>query len=316
MAKPEFTLKFVKEMIDLHRFGERLNHLPVFALDIETSEWWNRHQERIALIQFAYRSEGKIRVVIVDALADIDIELLRPPLENESIVKVVHNASFDVVRLAKHYDFKTAPVFDTMAAARRNGERKYSLQAQAETHLHLHLDKTLRNRDWSVRPLDIRQLHYAALDAYATLLLYENQTKRRLHSDYRLKPPVEINQNFLPLEESLMVAPDSQPAPVQLPPPTDETALPKEAVAVLGVIAELPNRYHPAGLAASVGNGRIGLAGWIIDQRLGKNAEPDEESIKLAIAALCEKNLIRITESQRMEATEAGMRVWKESKNN
>lgn len=96
------------------------------------------------------------------------------------------------------------------------------------------------SKDWSVRPLDVRQLHYAALDAYAMLLLYENQTKRGLHGDYRLKPPVEANQSVLPLEESPTITPEKRPASVQSSLLADETVLTKEAVAVLGIVVELP----------------------------------------------------------------------------
>ena len=86
--------------------------------------------------------------------------------------------------------------------------------------------------------------------------------------------------------------------------------LPEEATAILGIVAELPSRYSPDGLAASVGRTRVGLAGWIIDRRLGADAEPDEETVKLAISDLCERELIRITDSRRMEATEAGAELW------
>ena len=170
MPKPEFSLKFVKDSDDLQRLSDRLISVPVFAFDIETVDWWNRHQERIALIQIAYRIEGKIRVAIVDALADFSLEPLRQPLEQPSVLKIIHNAGFDAVRLDKHYKFSAAPVFDTMAAARKSGERKYSLKAQAEIHLGLRLDKSVQGSDWSRRPLDVRQLHYAALDPYACLL--------------------------------------------------------------------------------------------------------------------------------------------------
>jgi hypothetical protein len=68
----------------------------------------------------------------------------------------------------------------------------------------------------------------------------------------------------------------------------------------------------------SVGNERVGLAGWIIDQRLGTDAEPDEETdeetVKLAIKNLREKNLIRITETRRLEATDAGSQLWQSLK--
>ncbi|MGI8494254.1 MAG: hypothetical protein ACR2L1_02930 [Pyrinomonadaceae bacterium] len=159
-----------------------------------------RHRERIALIQIAFRTEKGIKVFIIDALASFDPEPLRLPLEKSAVVKIIHNAAFDAARLNKHYNFSLTPVFDTMLAARRSGERKYSLKAQAETHLSLRLDKSARTSDCSRRPLDNRQLYYAALDAFATLLLYENQMERRISSVYRLKPTAVSAQNLLPLD--------------------------------------------------------------------------------------------------------------------
>lgn len=303
MPKPEFSLKFIKDADNLLRLSERLLSLPAFALDIETVDWWNRHHERIALIQIAYRAADKIRVVIIDALADFSLEPLRLPLEQSSTLKIIHNAGFDAVRLNKHYKFNVAPVFDTMAAARRSGERKYSLKAQAEIHLGLRLDKSAQSSDWSRRPLDVRQLHYAALDPYAALLLYENQAKRGLTGDYRLKLPIGSVQNLLPLND----------APAEIPLTKEslpKIELPEVAAALLGIIAELPSRYSPDGLAVSVGAERVGLAGWIIDNRLGRDAEPDEETVKLAIASLCERGLVGITETRRLKATEMGAQLW------
>jgi hypothetical protein len=315
MTKPDFTLKFIKTSEDLRLLSERLLTLSAFALDLETSEWWNRHRERIALVQFAYRADDKIRVVILDALAELDLEPLRLPLEDTGIIKIIHNASFDAVRLQTHYNFQTAPVFDTMSAARRNGERKYSLAAQAQVHLNLRLDKSMQNSDWSRRPLDVRQLHYAAHDPCAALLLYEHQVRRGLTGEYLLRLPAPSKQNLLPLDEMPLAAPPvAAKAATDAPPrkpPFIKTNLTEEMIAILGIIAELPTRYSPDGLAASVGTMRVGLAGWIIDERLGVNAEPDEETVKLAIAELCENKLIEITATRRLQATEDGAEVWR-----
>lgn len=86
------------------------------------------------------------------------------------------------------------------------------------------------------------------------------------------------------------------------------------AIALLGIITELPTRYHPDGLAASVGSERIGLAGWIVDRILGTDADLDEESAKLGIADLCERNLVRITATRRLEATKGGEHLWHQLK--
>ena len=316
MPKPDFTLKFIKNAGELERLSDVLAALPAFALDIETTDWWNRHRERIALIQIAFRAEGRIKVFIIDALAGFDPEPLRLPLENSSVVKIIHNAAFDATRLSKHYNFRLAPVFDTMLAARRSGERKYSLKAQAETHLALPMDKTAQTSDWSRRPLHNRQLYYAAFDAFATLLLYENQLARGISGDYHLKPPANSTQNLLPLDD---LPADSLPAEMEVPTAADQkftdnsspnSNLSDVAIAILGIITELPTRYSPDALAASVGAERVGLAGWIIDRRLGKEAEPDEEEIKMAINSLCERKLVGITDSRRLKSTVAGEKLW------
>ena len=317
MPKPDFTLKIIKDAGELRRLSDLLVTLPAFALDIETTEWWNRHRERIALIQIALRTEEKIKVFIIDALARFDPEPLRLPLEKSLAVKIIHNASFDAARLNKHYNFSLAPVFDTMIAARRSGERKYSLKAQAETHLAIRLDKSAQTSDWSRRPLDNRQLYYAAHDAFATLLLYENQLERGISGDYRLKPPAVSTQNRLPLDDS---PPDKLPAGLETSTAADpllaENSSPKSnlsdvAIALLGIITELPTRYSPDALAASLGAERVGLAGWIIDRRLGTDAEPDGEEVKMAINSLCERKLVRITETRRLESTATGERLWR-----
>lgn len=320
MPKPDFTLKIIKDVGQLQRLSDVLATLPAFALDIETTEWWNRHRERIALIQIAFRVKERIKVFIIDALVDFDPEPLRLPLEKSFAVKIIHNAAFDAARLNKHYDFSLAPIFDTMLAARRSGEKKYSLKAQAENHLALRLDKSAQNSDWSRRPLDNRQVYYAALDPFAALLLYENQLERGISGAYRLKPPAVSTQNLLPLDNS---PPDKLPAEVETSTAVDplfaenhssKSELSEVAIALLGIITELPTRYSPDALAASTGSGRVGLAGWIIDRRLGNDAEPDEEEVKMAINSLCERELIRITETRRLESTAAGERLWRTKK--
>lgn len=323
MPQPDFTIRLVRDSEELRRLSGILEALPCFALDIETINWWNRWRERVALVQIAFRQVGRIRVAVIDALADLDLQLLRSGFEQPSALKIIHNAAFDAVRLNEHYGFNVSPVFDTMIAARRSGERKYSLKAQVEIHLGgLRLDKSARTSDWSRRPLGAKQLDYAALDAVATLLLYENQTARNLGGDYRLKPPTVSAQKALPLEVTA-TSPVEQPvadsfsSSLLIDTSTSASGessaqiqLTDEAATMPSIVAELPTRYNPDGLAASVGEERAGLAGWIIDRRLGENAEPDEETVRLAIADLCQRQLIRITKTRRLAATEEGARLW------
>ena len=228
--------------------------------------------------------------------------------------KVIHHAVFDATRLASHFRFKVAPIYDTMVAARRSGERRYSLQAQAEIYLNLRLDKAAQRSDWSRRPLDAKQIYYAALDAFSTLLLYENQTERKLNGAFQLKDTTPSRQATLPLtdiSESQISSKNSDVKSADKGKSSRlETDLSVPSIALLGIIAELPTRYHPDGLAASVGSERVGLAGWIVDRIIGTDTDLDEESAKLGIADLCERNLIKMTETRRLEATTEGSRLW------
>lgn len=329
---PDYSIELIKDQPRLERLIDRLTRTSVMALDIETINWWNRRQEQIALIQIAFRFEDKTKVALVDALAKLDLTPLRVPLELATVTKAIHNAVFDASRLALHYRFKVAPVHDTMAAARRSGEKNYSLKAQAERHLDLRLDKAAQISDWSRRPLTNHQIHYAALDAVATLLLYENQIKRKLHHTFQLKGTNSSQEKTLLLPFSDL--PDAATAALadntSIEKEVEETTvksvseaedspvkgdLPLSSLALLGIITELSGRYHPDQLAVSVGSDeRVGLAGWIVDRTLGRDTDLDEETTRLAIIDLCERRLASINQTRKLEATEEGSRIWRQAK--
>jgi hypothetical protein len=309
-------VELISDQAALAALAGKINSAPALALDIETINWWDREAERVALLQLAYREGGQPRVAVVDALAQVDLEPLRQPLELSAATKAIHNAVYDAVRLARHFRIHTSPIHDTMLAARRGGERRCSLQAQAEAHLGVQLDKGEQRGDWSRRPLSQEQLRYAALDAACTLLLYEHQLGRGLRGDYELRDRAAQQQKPLPLRD----APKLTLAREEAEEPAAETnaealaaaGLSAAALALLGIVTELAGRYGPEHLAASVGSERVGLAGWIIDRVLGAAADIDEGSARLEIAALCERGLARLTATRRLEATPAGARLWQE----
>ena len=310
MNADSYQVTYVKDARRLDDLAGALSAPSAVALDIETASWWDRRAERVSLIQLAYRDAGRMRVAVVDALAGLEVGALRPALESAAMVKAVHNASFDVPRLALHLGLRVSPVHDTMLAARRGGERGCSLKAQAERHLGLALDKGARQSDWGARPLDPRQVAYAALDAAATLLLYEHQTGRGLKAEYRPRAPASEAQAGLPLSDAPVVERgDSAPTLTANAPPTAR-GLEGIPLALLGVIAELPSRYGPERLAASAGEDRVGLAGWVIDRVLGADAEVDEDAAREAIASLCSLGLVRLTPERRLEASAEGREAW------
>lgn len=333
----DHKVEYIGTQASLAALLEKLQAAPVLALDIETINWWDRAAERVALVQLAFREagreDGQIQVAVIDALAGLDLNLLRMPLELSLQIKAIHNAAYDAVRLARHFRIFTSPIHDTMLAARRGKEKKCSLQAQVAAHLGLLLDKTEQRGDWSRRPLSAQQLDYAALDATCTLLLYEKQIKRGLRGDYEVPRRIETppaRQSELPLAElppaelplaqpssgggSLRIPALSQDQVARESEPPASSQLDPSELALLGIVSELGGRYSPEQLAASVGSERIGVAGWIVDGLIGVDADIDEESAQLTIAALCESGLLQLSLSRRLEATPDGRECWQRDK--
>jgi 3'-5' exonuclease len=306
----DYSIVYINDRRRLGALCERLGEAPALALDIETACWWDRQAERVSLIQLAYREGGRLRVAVVDALAEFDPAVLRRPLGSAGPTKAIHNAAYDAVRLERHFNIRPTPIHDTMLAARRVGERPYSLKAQAESHLGLRLDKGAQQSDWGARPLNPRQLGYAALDAAATLLLYEHQMVRGLRGDYRPRGGAREGQGALPLDAAPPGGSQAEALTAAVDPLPERDALSETSLALLGIIAELPSRYGPEQLAASVGEDRVGLAGWIIDGVLGEEADVDEETARSEIAGLCERGLVRVTPTRRLEASAEGKGVW------
>lgn len=307
----EHTVEFIQTQPQLAELADRAAQVRALALDIETTNWWDREAEKVALVQLAFRENDHTHVAIIDTLAKVELEPLRHPLELSLATKAIHNASYDAVRLLRHYHISTSPIHDTMLAARRSGDKKCSLKAQAEAYLGLSLDKTEQRSDWSRRPLSNEQLHYASLDAACTLLLYEQQLERGLRGDFELRERASLRQPTLPLPAPILTDQIELPASTR---PNVEVDLEAASLALLGIIAELGGRYSPEHLAVSVGSERVGLAGWIIDRTLGAEADIDEASAKQAIAALCEQQLARLSLTRRLEATTQGLQHWQARK--
>ena len=261
------------------------------AIDIETSNWWNRDEERISIIQIGFRDSDLIRVAICDPQAALNPERLRGLLELGMQTKVMHNASYDAVRIERHYGIRTSPVHDTMLAARRAGEKGCSLKALAARHLGLTVDKTEQRSDWSRRPLTPEQLRYAALDVILTLQLYELQAARGLAGDYQLRtvrtqtPVIRTTTGNDSTLEMVGDSPSGSPL----------------AVAIIQIVIRFPRRYGVRQLVTSISDDRSGIAGWIADQSLGAGTPIDSQTVTREIESLLRADLLRLDQNGRLE---------------
>ncbi|MBL8202585.1 MAG: hypothetical protein JNM09_00045 [Blastocatellia bacterium] len=264
----------------------QLRRQGICALDIEMASWRVPSKEWISLVQLAWRNEGdQIEVAVLDGKEETTRENLRPILGDPSISIVVHNATYDINKLQKHWGLLTASAFCTMSAARKAGEKKYSLQALASKFLSIELDKTEQSSSFSQRPLRPEQIAYAARDAACTLRLWEYQQTVGWRSSYQAKLSSAIPQAT---SETKISTPSAPAAMISAP--LDVSSL---AAAICDIIAFMPGKFSPERLVVNITNERSGYLGFVLDSKLG-DIVPDEKEVLETLQQLEQSQEIRV----------------------
>jgi ATP-dependent Lhr-like helicase len=157
---PRYPMCWVDEAESLFRACADLACERVLGLDVETALDFGT----CCLIQVA--APG--RTYVLDALALRDLAPLADILGNPATTKVIHNARFERRVLAK-LGFAIEGVFDTLTASRAKHGREapggHALSVVVHRELGHYLDKGQQVSNWARRPLDRKQLLYAAADA-------------------------------------------------------------------------------------------------------------------------------------------------------
>lgn len=161
------------------------------AVDTETTGL-QPHQAKLRLIQLAADDS---HCFIVDMYFWRSVEALGPLARlfaDPNVVKVAHNAKFEVKflthHLLRHHHGLTAESFfctqlaSTIVSAGEIKE-KHSLAATVERYLNEVLDKTQQLSDWNAPVLSDEQLRYAAMDVYVLLPLYRKLCEAILQQD-------------------------------------------------------------------------------------------------------------------------------------
>ncbi len=150
------------------------------VLDTEF-ERTNTFFAKAGLIQI---SDGE-QIYLIDPLKINDLAVLKPLLENEQVIIVMHSMSEDVDLLTHVCDAKLNAIFDTQVAAAYLG---YGLslgyQRLVQAVLGLELDKSETRSDWLERPLSNEQLQYAAGDVFYLVRVYEKLKKELVLANY------------------------------------------------------------------------------------------------------------------------------------
>lgn len=154
--------------LDTEFVWTRTYHARLGLVQIAPSGAFDRSRlpmEPPSLIPFVPASEEERGALLLDPLA-ADPAPIRDALEDDSCVKLLHDATQDIQHLCRWTGCR-APrsVFDTRVAAGFCGlPATLSLAALVEETLGIHLAKTETLTDWLRRPLSPQQLTYAAQD--------------------------------------------------------------------------------------------------------------------------------------------------------
>ena len=145
------------------------------AVDTESNPLF-AYQEKLCLVQI---STDK-RDYLIDPLAGVDLALLAPVFADPGIVKIFHDAEFDLLMLRRVHPFEMSSLFDTRVAAAALGLNRLGLAAMLDEYFGVTVDKRYQRSDWGRRPLTDGQLEYACLDT-RYLVRMADELRAQLH---------------------------------------------------------------------------------------------------------------------------------------
>jgi ATP-dependent Lhr-like helicase len=163
---PQRTITWVRDDASLATACLELRRQAFVALDVETT----LHDQTLCLVQLGTPAGN----LLVDPHAIDDLGPLAELLADRSVLKIIHNASFEARVLGRH-GITIENVYDTLKVSRAQRGKQaagHSLAAVCKRELAVELDKGPQVSDWRRRPLSKAQEQYAALDVEVLVDLY------------------------------------------------------------------------------------------------------------------------------------------------
>lgn len=143
----------------LEKLVDHLRRQPAISVDLEADSMYH-FQEKVCLIQTATTHMN----AVIDPLLLRDLSALKSVFADPTIKKIFHGADYDVRSLYRDFQIDIRNLFDTQVACKFIGIKATGLEAVLLDHFGVHLDKKYQRKDWSIRPLPVEMLAYAAGD--------------------------------------------------------------------------------------------------------------------------------------------------------
>lgn len=169
----------------------------VLGIDTECENNLHYFGTFISIIQVS----SKERNWIVDVLKLQQIEPVLSMLEDPGIVKIFHDASFDLMILYHQFRCRPQNIFDTQIAAQFLAKRELGLGALLAEYFGAKKESQFQMIDWTRRPLSKDMLAYAVGDTkylirLREILSDELKSKNRIHW---------VDEEFKAIEEKGLV---------------------------------------------------------------------------------------------------------------
>ena len=164
----EYAILYVDTNEKLQNLCESIKDAPLLILDTEFIRE-KTYRAKLCLIQIATDDI----VACVDPIALDDISPLMAIIHDNNKIKVLHSARQDYEIFYDLDNKLPAPLFDTQLAASLLGYgEQVGYGALVSKVLGVQLDKAHTRTDWSRRPLNQAQIHYASDDVFYLRQLY------------------------------------------------------------------------------------------------------------------------------------------------
>lgn len=169
-----------------------------FGLDTETKSL-DPHTGKLRLVQISDFLD-KIGVFDTWKIGKAGCKALAEFISNPEILKVFHNAKFDIKFLKLHLEIKEVyPVVCTKTESALincgNTTISNSLQSVLERYLSIMIDKDEQTSDWTRDELSLNQIEYAAIDAKHLLKLH--RAMFAIIKRYGMEKTFQIEMNCL-----------------------------------------------------------------------------------------------------------------------
>ncbi|MEK7434529.1 MAG: DNA polymerase [Cyanobacteriota bacterium] len=170
------SYKLINNQDNLESLLELLLLQKELSIDTETTGL-DPYYSKVRLLQIGFDEQ----FFVIDCFCFENLDILKPIFNSPDILKILHNAKFDIKMLKINYGIEFQNIFDTMLASQiisAGVNETHNLKDVVYRYLGIELDKTEQKSDWS-KELSVSQISYAIKDV-EVLIPLKNKLKEFL----------------------------------------------------------------------------------------------------------------------------------------